>query len=129
WQAADIRARGFMMGATAGRTTLHGEGLQHQDGHSLVLASTVPAVQAYDPAFAYEVGAIVRDGIERMYDASRPVNERDVIYYITLYNEIYPMPALPADRSGEVGRGVVQGLSRWADAPEGPSKRATILFS
>jgi pyruvate dehydrogenase E1 component len=67
WQAADIRSRGFLLGATAGRTTLLGEGLQHQDGHSLVLASTVPPVQAYDPAFAYEVGAIVRAGIERMY--------------------------------------------------------------
>ena len=97
WQAADIRARGFLMGATAGRTTLLGEGLQHQDGHSLVLASTVPAVQAFDPAFAYEVGAIVRAGIDQMYGPDTPDAERDVIYYLTLYNENYPMPALPED--------------------------------
>ncbi|MDA3016343.1 MAG: pyruvate dehydrogenase (acetyl-transferring), homodimeric type, partial [Actinomycetota bacterium] len=91
WQATDARARGFLMGATAGRTTLLGEGLQHQDGHSLVLASTMPAVQAYDPAFAYEIGAIIRDGIERMYGSQSPDVERDVIYYLTLYNENYPM--------------------------------------
>ena len=76
WQAADARARGFLLGATAGRTTLLGEGLQHQDGHSLVLASTVPAVQAYDPAFAYEVAAIVQAGLHRMYGAghARPTS-------------------------------------------------------
>src|SRR3990170_8722468 len=87
WQAADARSKGFLMGATAGRTTLLGEGLQHQDGHSLVLASTVPACQAYDPAFAYEVSTIVHDGIERMYSPESPVADRDVLYYITLYNE------------------------------------------
>ncbi len=129
WQAADIRARGFLLGATAGRTTLLGEGLQHQDGHSLLLASTVPAVQAYDPAFAYEVGAIVRAGIQRMYGADVPDAERDVIYYLTLYNENYQMPAVPQDRVAEVEEGVVRGLYKFADAPEGPSKRATILFS
>ena len=87
WQAADIRARGFMMGATAGRTTLLGEGLQHQDGHSLILASTVPSVQAYDPAFAYELGAIVKSGLDRMYGpdstenggAARP--RRDLLHH------------------------------------------------
>jgi pyruvate dehydrogenase E1 component len=129
WQAADIRARGFLMGATAGRTTLLGEGLQHQDGHSLVLASTVPSIQAYDPAFAYEVGAIVKSGIERMYGPDSPDAERDVVYYITLYNENYPMPALAAERAAAVQAGVVQGLYRFADAPDGPSRRATILFS
>ena len=133
WQAADIRARGFLMGATAGRTTLLGEGLQHQDGHSLVLASTVPAVQAYDPAFAYEVGAIVKAGIERMYGKDSRENggdlDPDVMYYITLYNENYPMPALPEGREEEFEAGAVRGLYKWADAPEGPSKRATILFS
>ena len=96
WQAADSRTRGFLLGATAGRTTLLGEGLQHQDGHSLVLASTVPACQAYDPAFAFEVATIVQQGLQRMYgeggpDAPRP----DVFYYLTLYNENYPMPAMP----------------------------------
>jgi len=133
WQAADIRTRGFLMAATAGRTTLLGEGLQHQDGHGLVLASTVPAVQAYDPAFAYEVGAIVRAGIERMYGSTSRDNggdlDPDVMYYINLYNENYAMPALPEDRVDEIEEGAVRGLYRFADAPEGPSKRATILFS
>ncbi len=121
WQAMDIRARGFLLGATAGRTTLLGEGLQHQDGHSLVLASTVPACRAYDPAFAYEMAVIIRDGIRRMYG---PAPE-DVFYYLTLYNENYPMPAMPQGAED----GIVRGLYRWAPAPEGPSKRATILFS
>ncbi|MFK7919955.1 MAG: pyruvate dehydrogenase (acetyl-transferring), homodimeric type [Ilumatobacter sp.] len=128
WQAADMRTRGFLMAATAGRTTLMGEGLQHQDGHSLVLASTVPAVQAYDPAFAYEVGAIVKAGIERMYGNGSPV-ETDVFYYITLYNENYAMPALP-DVEGLADQ-IVEGLYRFSDAPDGTdeSKRSTILFS
>ncbi|MGA1747182.1 MAG: pyruvate dehydrogenase (acetyl-transferring), homodimeric type [Ilumatobacteraceae bacterium] len=131
WQATDARARGFLMGATAGRTTLLGEGLQHQDGHSLVLASTMPAVQAYDPAFAYEIGAIIRDGIERMYGSQSPDVERDVIYYLTLYNENYPMPALPADPEAarEFADGAVRGLYRFAEAPSVPKHRATILFS
>ena len=90
WSAADSRARGFLMAATAGRTTLMGEGLQHQDGHSLVLASTVPAVQAYDPAFGFELAAIVKDGIRRMY-----VDQEDIFYYITVENEPYPMPSMP----------------------------------
>jgi pyruvate dehydrogenase E1 component len=119
------------MGATAGRTTLLGEGLQHQDGHSLVLASTVPAVQAYDPAFAYEIGAIVRAGIHRMYGPDSPDAERDVIYYLTLYNENYPMPALPDDpaRAREFTEGAVRGLYRFAEAPAGLDHGATILFS
>ena len=129
WQAADIRARGFMMAATAGRTTLMGEGLQHQDGHSLVLASTVPCVQAYDPAFAYEVGAIVEAGIERMYGGSDDADWTDVFYYITLYNENHEMPALPTDRGDDLKERIVEGLYKFADAPEGPSLRATILFS
>jgi pyruvate dehydrogenase E1 component len=129
WQAADMRVRGFLMGATAGRTTLLGEGLQHQDGHSLLLASSVPAVQAYDPAFAYEVGAIVKAGLERMYGPGTPEHERDVFYYLTLYNENYVMPAIPEDRAAEFEEGAVRGLYRWAAAPEGHSRRATILFS
>jgi pyruvate dehydrogenase E1 component len=126
WQAADARTRGFLLGATAGRTTLLGEGLQHQDGHSLVLASTVPPCQAYDPAFAYEMAVIIRDGIDRMYG---PTPE-DVFYYLTLYNENYPMPALPAgaDTDG-ITQGILQGLYRWQAAPAGPTKRATLLFS
>ncbi len=123
WQAADSRARGFLMGATAGRTTLLGEGLQHQDGHSHVLASTVPPCQAYDPAFAYETAAIVRHGIRRMFGPGA----EDVFYYLTIYNENQPMPAMP-DRAG-IAEEIVRGLYRWAEAPAGPSKRATVLFS
>ena len=121
WQAADHRARGFLLGATAGRTTLLGEGLQHQDGHSHVLASTVPACRAYDPAFAYEVATIVRHGITDMYGP----DPSDVYYYLTLYNENHVMPALPEG----VEDGIVEGLYRWADAPDGTERAASILFS
>jgi pyruvate dehydrogenase E1 component len=124
WQAADARTRGFLMGATAGRTTLLGEGLQHQDGHSLVLASVVPPCQAYDPAFAYEVAAIVQAGIDRMY--SPESTDPDVFYYVTLYNENYPMPAMP---EGLDPAHIVRGLYRWSPAPEGTDRRATVLFS
>jgi pyruvate dehydrogenase E1 component len=121
WAAADARARGFLLGATAGRTTLLGEGLQHQDGHSLVLASTVPVCQAYDPAFAYELGAIIRRGIDRMYR-----DNEDVFYYLTVYNENYEQPPRP---DGVTDDDILGGLYRWADAPEGPTTKATILFS
>ncbi len=121
WQAADARARGFLMGATAGRTTLMGEGLQHQDGHSLLLASTIPACQAYDPAFAYEVAALIRHGLTRMYGD----NPADIFYYITLYNENILMPPQPkhvADAD------IVNGLYRWSDVPT-EEVHASILFS
>jgi pyruvate dehydrogenase E1 component len=91
WAAADMLCRGFLLGGTAGRTTLNGEGLQHQDGHSHVLGSTVPNLRSYDPAFAYELAVIVRDGIEAMYE-----RQEKVFYYLTLYNETYEMPAMPA---------------------------------
>ncbi len=120
WAAADARARGFLLGATAGRTTLAGEGLQHQDGHSLVLASTVPVCEAYDPAFAYEVGTIVEDGIKRMYGP----DPEDIFYYITVYNENYPQPPRPEG----AGDGIIEGLYRWAPGSGGGHK-ATILFS
>jgi pyruvate dehydrogenase E1 component len=120
WSSADSRARGFLLGATAGRTTLLGEGLQHQDGHSQVLASTVPTIEAWDPAFAYEMATIIRHGIREMLE-----DERDVVYYLTLYNENYLMPPLPEGAE----EGIVAGLYRWAEAPEGPAHRATILFS
>jgi pyruvate dehydrogenase E1 component len=110
WAAGDSRGRGFMMGATAGRTTLHGEGLQHDDGHSQLLASTVPSIRAYDPAFAYELAAVVRDGIERMY-----VKGEDIYYYITIYNENHVMPPKPDG----VDEGIVRGLYRFAAAPDG----------
>jgi pyruvate dehydrogenase E1 component len=129
WQAADARTRGFLLGATAGRTTLLGEGLQHQDGHSLLLASTVPAVQAYDPAFAYEVAAIVQAGLHRMYGPDSPEDERDVFYYLALYNENYVMPAMPEGNVDEITTSIVEGLYKWQAAPEDPTHRATILFS
>jgi pyruvate dehydrogenase E1 component len=122
WQAADARTRGFLMGATAGRTTLLGEGLQHQDGHSLVLASTVPPCQAYDPAFAYEMAAIVEDGINRMYGA----NPEDIFYYVTLYNENYVMPAMPAHVTND---DITRGLYKFADAPADAKTKAAIVFS
>ncbi|MEN8148285.1 MAG: pyruvate dehydrogenase (acetyl-transferring), homodimeric type [Planctomycetota bacterium] len=112
WAAADARARGFLMGGTAGRTTLAGEGLQHQDGHSHVMASTVPCVRAYDPAFGYELALIIQDGLKRMY-----ADEEDLIYYITLYNEKYAMPAMPEG----VEEGVLNGLYLYRKSEaEGP---------
>jgi pyruvate dehydrogenase E1 component len=121
WAASDQRARGFLLGATAGRTTLQGEGLQHDDGHSHVLAAAYPAVRAWDPAFAYELAVIVRDGIRRMHGPE----PEDVIYYITLYNETYPQPPMPPGAE----EGILSGIYRFAPAPEGPGRRATILFS
>jgi pyruvate dehydrogenase E1 component len=126
WQAADSRTRGFLMGATAGRTTLLGEGLQHQDGHSLLLASSVPTCEAYDPAFAYETAAIIHHGIDRMYGPGIEGLSPDVYYYLTLYNENYVMPARDASVTDD---DIVSGLYRWAAAPEGQKLRATILFS
>ncbi|MEO5884254.1 MAG: pyruvate dehydrogenase (acetyl-transferring), homodimeric type [Candidatus Limnocylindrales bacterium] len=111
WAFGDARGRGFLMGATAGRTTLTGEGLQHDDGHSHILASTVPNIRGYDPAFAYELAAIVRDGIERMYGAT----PEDVFYYITLYNENYPQPVRP---DGLTDEDILRGIYRFAAAPD-----------
>lgn len=122
WQAADARTRGFLLGATAGRTTLHGEGLQHQDGHSLLLASTVPACRSYDPSFAYEVATIVREGIKEMYGPT----QSDVFFYLTLYNENYQMP--PISNSPTIAGEIMQGLYLWKPATEAKHK-ATILFS
>jgi pyruvate dehydrogenase E1 component len=109
WAFGDARGRGFLMGATAGRTTLHGEGLQHDDGHSHILASNVPNIRAYDPAFAYELAAVVRDGIDRMYGRGE-----DVFYYVTLHNENYAMPARPDG----VDDGIIRGIYRLREAPE-----------
>ncbi|MFH1474441.1 MAG: pyruvate dehydrogenase (acetyl-transferring), homodimeric type, partial [Chloroflexota bacterium] len=123
WAFADARGRGFMMGATAGRTTLNGEGLQHEDGHSHLLASVVPAVRAYDPAFAYELATIVRDGIERMYGRGE-----DHLYYVTLYNENHPMPPKPDG----VDEGIIRGLYRFLAGPEiagGPWGRVRLVAS
>jgi pyruvate dehydrogenase E1 component len=109
WAFGDARGRGFALGATAGRTTLNGEGLQHQDGHSHVLASVIPTIIAYDPAFAFEVAMIVKNGLYRMYQ-----NEEDVFYYLTLYNENIHHPPMP----GGVEEGIVKGLYLFRPAPE-----------
>jgi len=101
WAAGDMRTRGFIVGATAGRTTLAGEGLQHQDGHSHLLASTVPNCIAYDPAFAYELAVVVQDGLRRMY-----VEQESVYYYITVMNENYVQPAMPSG----VEQGIINGM-------------------
>jgi pyruvate dehydrogenase E1 component len=109
WASGDMRTRGFLLGGTAGRTTLMGEGLQHQDGHSHVLASSVPNLRAYDPAFAYELALIIQDGIRRMIEA-----QEDTLYYITLGNEKYPMPAMPAGAD----EGVLHGMYKFRPGPQ-----------
>jgi pyruvate dehydrogenase E1 component len=121
WSFGDQRGRGFLLGATAGRTTLTGEGLQHCDGQSQLLAMSVPNCRAYDPAFAYEMAVIVRDGIGRMYGEE----PEDCFYYLTLYNENYSMPALPDG----VEEGIVRGLYRYRTALGGRAQRAQILAS
>ena len=123
WAAADQMARGFIMGATAGRTTLTGEGLQHADGHSHLLASTNPATVSYDPAYGYEIAHIVRSGLERMYGGNHP--DPNVMYYITLYNEPLVQPAEP---EGVDVDGIVRGIHRVA-AGEGEGHRAQLLAS
>ena len=120
WAAADSKARGFLLGATAGRTTLNGEGLQHADGHSHLLASTVPALLTYDAAFAYEVAVIVREGLRRMYQ-----RREDVFYYLTLYNENHEMPAMPPG----VEQGILRGLYKFKAADAGHKHRAHLLGS
>ena len=101
WAAADARTRGFLLGATSGRTTLMGEGLQHDDGHSHVLSSVIPSCISYDPTFAYELAVIVQDGMRRMF-----VQQEDIYYYITILNENYPHPAMPDG----VEDGILKGL-------------------
>jgi len=122
WAMADQLGRGFLLGATAGRTTLNGEGLQHQDGHSLLLASTNPAVVAYDPAFAYELAFVVEEGLRRMYGEA----SEDVFYYLTVYNEPYPQPPLP-DVPG-LRDGVLRGMYRLARA-DGVPAQAQVMAS
>ena len=122
WAAADQMARGFVLGATAGRTTLVGEGLQHADGHSLLLASTNPAVVAYDPAFAYEIAYIVESGLHRMYGE----NPENIYFYITIYNEPYAQPPEPEGLDVE---GLLRGIYRYRQAPEKRSNVAQILVS
>jgi pyruvate dehydrogenase E1 component len=140
WQAADQRARGFLIGATAGRTTLNGEGLQHEDGHSILMAATNPAVETYDPSFAYEIAVLVEDGVNRMLggeaaedgtgrwddDPHGRAEGRDVMYYLTVYNEPVPQPSMPEGLDEAL---VVKGIYRYAQAPDGKTHRAQLLAS
>ncbi len=131
WALGDARGRGFMLGCTAGRTTLNGEGLQHQDGQSHILASAIPNVSAYDPAFAYELAVIIEDGIRRMYGGW----PEDRFWYITLYNENYVMPGLPeGPERHAVREGTIRGMYRFAGPAVGadggsPRRKASIWFS
>ncbi len=109
WAAADARAKGFLFGGTAGRSTLAGEGLQHQDGQSHLLAMSVPSVRAYDPAFAFELAVIVRDGIQKMF-----ADGEDSFYYITVMNEKYPMPSMPSRKGIETG--IIQGMYKYRNS-------------
>jgi pyruvate dehydrogenase E1 component len=118
WAFADARGKGFLLGGTAGRTTLSGEGLQHQDGHSLLLASTVPNLVSYDAAFAYEIAIIVRDGIRRMYE-----NREDIFYYLTLYNDNYVQEPLPAGAGVE--ESILRGIYLFRKS-ELPKAKATV---
>ena len=120
WLAGDMRARGFLLGGTAGRTTLNGEGLQHEDGHSHVLASTIPNCVSYDPTFAYEVVVIIQDGLRRMVQ-----EQEDVYFYITLMNENYPHPAMPAGAE----QGIVKGMYLLKEGSAGKGPRVQLLGS
>jgi pyruvate dehydrogenase E1 component len=119
WAAGDMRARGFLLGATAGRTTLAGEGLQHQDGHSQLVATTVPNCRAYDPTYAYELAVIIQDGMKRMY-----VDNEGVFFYISVMNENYAQPALPAGAEA----GIVKGGYLLRKGGDGKA-RTTLLGS
>jgi pyruvate dehydrogenase E1 component len=119
WAAADMRARGFLLGATAGRTTLAGEGLQHQDGHSQLVMSVIPNCVAYDPCFAYELAVIIQDGLRRMY-----VEDESVYYYLTVMNENYPQPAMPMGAEA----GIIKGMYRYSAGAVGP-KHVNLLGS
>lgn len=120
WAAGDQRARGFLLGGTSGRTTLNGEGLQHEDGHSHIMSATIPNCISYDPSFAYEVAVILRDGIERMYQL-----QEDVFYYITLLNENYPQPAMPEG----VEEGIRKGMYLFQAGPEGLANKVQLMGS
>ncbi|MDQ3151753.1 MAG: pyruvate dehydrogenase (acetyl-transferring), homodimeric type [Actinomycetota bacterium] len=127
WAAADQMTRGFLLGATAGRTTLTGEGLQHADGHSQLLAASNPAVVAYDPAYGFEISHIVKDGLRRMYGDTGPDGAgENVFYYLTLYNEPYPQPPEPDDLDVD---GLLRGLYRYATAPGTDGPRVQVAAS
>lgn len=121
WAAADMRCKGFMLGATAGRTTLAGEGLQHQDGHSTLLAYSIPNLMVYDPAFAYELAVIIRDGIYRMYE-----KQESIFYYITLMNENYDQPSMPAG----IKEGILKGMYKFkSSSNKTPKVKANLMGS
>ena len=120
WLAGDIRAKGFLLGATAGRTTLNGEGLQHQDGHSHIMASTIPSIMAYDPAFAYEIAVIIEEGMRRMYVANE-----EIFYYIAVHNENYAMPEIPKGAK----EGILKGLYKFKSGQTGLKIKAHIFGS
>ncbi|PWR12014.1 pyruvate dehydrogenase (acetyl-transferring), homodimeric type [Micromonospora acroterricola] len=122
WAAADQMARGFLLGATAGRTTLNGEGLQHEDGHSMLIAATNPAVVAYDPAFSFEIAHIMENGLHRMYGDA----QENVFYYLTVYNEPILQPAEPAGVDVE---GLLKGIYRYSPAPQVDGPKANVLAS
>jgi len=115
-----MRTKGFLLGATAGRTTLAGEGLQHQDGHSHLMASVVPNVKAYDPAFAYEIAVIIHDGLQRMY-----VDQEDVFYYLTLENENYIQPPILEN----IDEGIIKGMYKLKSGDSGEDPRVQLLAS
>jgi pyruvate dehydrogenase E1 component len=123
WAAGDSRTRGFLLGATSGRTTLNGEGLQHEDGHSHILASTIPNCKSYDPTFAYEVAVIIQDGLRRMI-----ADQEDIFYYITVMNENYAHPALPAGAEQGILKGMYR-LQEAADDDAGQQPRVQLLGS
>ena len=120
WLAGDIRAKGFLLGATSGRTSLNGEGLQHQDGHSLLHASTIPTCLPYDPAFGFELAVIIADGLRRMF-----VEQEDVFYYLALYNENHAQPPMPPG----VEEGIVKGLYKFKAGPDGKKIKAHLFGS
>jgi pyruvate dehydrogenase E1 component len=120
WLAGDMRAKGFLLGATSGRTTLNGEGLQHQDGHSLLLSSSIPTLLTYDAAFTYEVAVIIADGMRRMYG-----DGEDIFYYLTLYNENYDMPAMPEGAA----EGILKGLYKFKAGAGNGSLKAHLFGS
>jgi pyruvate dehydrogenase E1 component len=133
WSMGDQLGRGFLLGATAGRTTLTGEGLQHNDGHSVLLASVSPACISYDAAWAYELAYIVKDALRRMYGSSpeHPDGE-DIFYYLTVYNEPYVQPAEPAGYEGGSGaleRAILSGLYQYSAAPELPAYGSAAISS
>lgn len=122
WAAGDMQARGFLMGGTAGRTTLAGEGLQHQDGQTHLLAYPVPNLKAYDPAYAYEIAVIIQDGIKRMYK-----DQESLFYYLTLMNENYPQPAMPKRKT--IKEEILKGIYRLKNGDKNAAKRVQLFGS